>query len=376
MHTKYYGIIDLAQRLVKGGTMGKSLSGKDLGKGITQRKDKLYQGSFVDNMGKRHTLYARTVTELRDKMAEAKKKSSVVHIKSPTMDEWFEEWLTMYKMNLRASTAHSYRTAYNRIKPYIGSARLRDIDFAVMQKAMNNLKSDASRKHTKAVLLGAFKTAIKLNYISVNPLQDVNIHVSGDEQLERRVLTIEETEWFKMAIKDRTYEDVYLLALETGMRINELLGLERKHLDFNRNLIFVSQTLSWIGTKWEIHKPKTFAGRRTIPMTTVARDILLKYIEKNGLLFQTCNGRPICYRDVDRAMNVISTTIAKKHPGFMPITPHTLRHTFATRCIEKGMNPKTLQKILGHSTLHMTMDLYCHVTEDTLIEEMKKVEML
>ena len=376
MHTKYYGIIDLAQRLVKGGTMGKSLSGKDLGKGITQRKDKLYQGSFVDRDGKRHTLYSRTVSDLRTKMTDAKQKTSVVRVKSPTMDEWFDEWLTMYKMNLRASTANSYRTAYNRIKPYIGCINLRSIDFAIMQKAMNSLKTDASRRHTKAVLLGAFKTAIKVGYIAVNPLQDVNIHVSGTEQTERRVLTIEETMWFKAAIKNRSYEDVYLLALETGMRINEILGLESKSLDYNRNLIFVSQTLSWIGTKWEVHKPKTFAGRRMIPMTSIAREILLKHKCDDGFIFQTCNGRPICYRDVDRAMNVISAAIAKDHPGFVPVTPHTLRHTFATRCIEKGMNPKTLQKILGHSTLHMTMDLYCHVTEDTLIEEMKKVEML
>jgi site-specific recombinase XerD len=73
-------------------------------------------------------------------------------------------------------------------------------------------------------------------------------------------------------------------------------------------------------------------------------------------------------------MRNISNRIALKHPDFKPLTPHTLRHTFATRCIECGMNPKTLQIILGHSTINITMNLYCHVTEDTLISEMSKFE--
>ena len=63
-----------------------------------------------------------------------------------------------------------------------------------------------------------------------------------------------------------------------------------------------------------------------------------------------------------------------KGKEFEDFTPHTFRHTFATRAIENGMNPKTLQKILGHASLQMTMDLYCHVTDDTLYEEMQKME--
>lgn len=69
-----------------------------------------------------------------------------------------------------------------------------------------------------------------------------------------------------------------------------------------------------------------------------------------------------------------SDRIAKEHEKFKPLTPHTLRHTFATRCIERGMNPKTVQVILGHSSVNITMNLYCHVTEDTLISEMSKFE--
>ena len=73
-------------------------------------------------------------------------------------------------------------------------------------------------------------------------------------------------------------------------------------------------------------------------------------------------------------MKFISDSIAERHDGFKPLTPHTLRHTFATRCIERGMNPKTVQVIMGHSSVNITMNLYCHVTEDTLFSEMQKFE--
>ena len=73
-------------------------------------------------------------------------------------------------------------------------------------------------------------------------------------------------------------------------------------------------------------------------------------------------------------MKVISDWIAKEHEKFKLLTPHTLRHTFTTRCIERGMNPKTVQVILGHSSVNITMNLYCHVTEDTRISEMSKFE--
>lgn len=73
-------------------------------------------------------------------------------------------------------------------------------------------------------------------------------------------------------------------------------------------------------------------------------------------------------------MKYIFKSIALKEPQFKPLSPHTLRHTFATGYIERGMNPKTLQIILGHSTIQITMNLYCHVTDDMLISEMSKFE--
>ena len=73
-------------------------------------------------------------------------------------------------------------------------------------------------------------------------------------------------------------------------------------------------------------------------------------------------------------MNTIVRKIQKDYPEFEKMTPHCLRHTFATRAIEQGVNPKVLQKILGHGTIAMTMDLYCHVTDDTVFDTFEELE--
>ena len=143
--------------------------------------------------------------------------------------------------------------------------------------------------------------------------------------------------------------------------------------------------------KWRFafHDPKTDKGRCKIPMTLKAYQILKKQrfwksgIESKGhkvpegyedLVFVTTKNTPISPRDTTVVIKLISDRIALDRPDFEPLSPHTLRHAFATRCIGRGMNPKTLQIILGHSAVHITMNLYCHITEDMLISEMSKIE--
>ena len=126
--------------------------------------------------------------------------------------------------------------------------------------------------------------------------------------------------------------------------------------------------------------------RRNIPMTKDVRDILLKQKERKvriearhkpkdgmeNLVFCSKTNKPIHESNVRSAIRYMVAKINRENPelDFQPFTPHGLRHTFATKAIAKGMRPKTLQKILGHNSLQMTMDLYCHVEADTLKEEM------
>ena len=93
------------------------------------------------------------------------------------------------------------------------------------------------------------------------------------------------------------------------------------------------------------------------------------------LVFTSKNNRPLHTANIQDSIEALIKKINKQNPeiNFKPFTPHCLRHTFATNCIAKGMRPKTLQKLLGHNSLQMTMDLYCHVLEDTLKEEMAMI---
>ena len=384
--------------------MGKSLTGKELGQGISQRKDGRYQARFTNRFGKRQTIYGQTVNEVRQKLRteqyEDEKQINVVS-SDMTLDEWFEIWMNTCKNNCRDTTRQTYRVTYNRIKASLGWRKLSGLNLIVMQQAINELKSDASRKDTKKLLVDMLNKAVDSDLLHKNVAKQINTVVSKDSKPEEpRVLTIEETDLFLEAASHYRYFNVFSLALETGMRIGELIGLKWSDIDFANRTIYVNRTLVYIKSddesspnynKWgfEFHEPKTDRGRRKIPMTLKAYQILKRQqlwkrgMETKGykapegyedLVFTTTKNTPISPRDTTVVMRFITERIRKKRLDFEPVTPHALRHTFATRCIERGMNPKTLQIILGHSTIQLTMNLYCHVTDDMLISEMSKFE--
>ncbi len=242
--------------------------------------------------------------------------------------------------------------------------------------------------------------AVDSDLLHKNVAKQINTVVTRDGAPEEpRVLTLEETDLFLEAASHYRYYNEFSLALETGMHIGETIGLKWTDIDFSNRTIYENRTLIYIKSddkespnfgKWgfEFHEPKTDKGKRKIPMTLKAYQILKRQLlRKRGiemkhkasegyedLVFVTTKNTSISPRDTTVVMKYITKRITAVKSEFEPLTPHTLRHTFATRCIECGMNPKTLQSILGHSTIQITLNLYCHVTEDTLVEEMKKFE--
>ena len=160
-----------------------------------------------------------------------------------------------------------------------------------------------------------------------------------------------------------------------------------------KKVLYVRHTLCYFrkGGKYtfEMHDTKTKNGRRAVPLTQKAYEVLRKQKvqkleielkskkapeEYENLVFVTKNNRPTQQFIVLEGIEACVRNIQKEHPEFEKFSPHCFRHTFATRAIENGMQPKTLQKILGHGSLQMTMDLYCHVTDDTLFEAMRLME--
>ena len=382
--------------LGKEAVMGKSLNGKELGNGISQRKDGLYQARFINRFGKRQTIYAKTLNEVRHKLRTEQyndEKAINVVDKNMTLDEWFDIWLSTCKKNCRSSTKGSYITHYKRIQEELGWRKLTSLNLIVMQEAFNKLKTDNARKNSKKILVDMLNKAVDTDLLVKNVAKQINTVIAKEEKKERRVLTIRETELFLEQAKGTFYENLFILALETGLRVGELSALQWEDIDFKKKVIHVKHTLCYFSKNgkyvFEMHDTKTNNGKRTIPLTAKAinslkcqklqkQEIILKgktaKEEFQNLVFVTKNNQPTQQFLINQCMQLVIQNMNKAGIDFSPFTLHTLRHTFATRAIECGMNPKTLQKLLGHGTLQMTMDLYCHVTEDTLFLEMETFE--
>lgn len=377
--------------------MGKSLNGKELGKGITQRKDGLYQGRFVNRFGKTQTLYAPTLNKLRQKLRDEQyeddKKLNIVK-SDVTLDDWFNIWLNTCKQNCRESTKETYTVIYRRLKDDLGWRKLTSLNLIILQEAINKLCSDNARKNSKKILVDMLNKAIDTELITKNVALQINTTITKEKAKERRVLTKEETNIFLHFAHKSFYYNLFVLALETGMRVGELCGLQLEDIDYPNRCVYVRHTLCYFRKDgkyiFEMHDAKTENGVRKIPLTARAIMALraqltlkekidgrIKSAEQYAnLIFVTKNNNPtqeFIIRDcIQRIVSHINEDKDKEFQGF---TPHTFRHTFATRAIERGVTPKALQKILGHGKLQMTMDYYCHVTDDILFSEMDKMEI-
>ncbi len=381
---------------LEGGKMGKSLKGKELGKGISQRKDGLYQARFINRFGKRQTVYAKTMHEitkkLRDEQYEDERQLNVVD-SNVTLDEWFDLWMDTCKKNCRDTTKHTYTIQYNRLREKLGWRKLTNLNLVIIQNAFNDLKTDASRRDCKAVLVDMLNRAVESDLLNKNVALSVNTKINHAEKEEKRVLTEDEIKLLLDASKDGQLYPLFVVALHTGMRISEIIGLTWDCVDFRNGMIHVTKILCYLPNNgdaiYEFHPPKTKAGKRNIPMSKLVKETLLnqkkwhdrvssRFAPRQGLenlVFTSKTNKPLHNTNIRESIDYLVDKINKQHPDveFKRFTPHCLRHTFATNCIAKGMNPKTLQKLLGHNSLQMTMDLYCHVLDETLKEEMSTI---
>lgn len=380
--------------------MGKSLNGKELGKGISQRKqDGLYVARFTNRFGKRQVIYDKTYNGVQKKMREAmfddEKSVNVVNTKM-TLDEWYKIWMETCKKNCRNNTKETYARHYKRVQEELGWRKLNNLSLVVMQNAINNLKTDNQRKESKKILVDMLEKALASDLIIKNVAKQINTKLTNEEKKPRRVLTVEEERIFLEEAQESYYYNLYVVALETGMRIGELTGLQWEDVDFNNKVIHVRHSLTYFSNAekkyvFEMHPTKTNKGLRDIPLSQNAANALRQqhFIKQkminNGreplegfenLVFATKNNRPSTQFLVSESIDAILQRIHKKYPEmeFEHFTPHCLRHTFATRCLEANVPLKTVSSLLGHSQLQLTTDLYMHVTQDSLVKGMEQFE--
>lgn len=386
---------------------------KKLPVGFSERANGLLQYRFTMDK-KRYTVYGATVKECRQKELEKRKQvQDGIYKKASklTVSEYFDRWIANKQGTVKETTIRTDTILLSRMKEtpidkagtLFGNLKLaavdvqnvRDLQKALQEKLRTKDKDgkEVIRKGmtTRAandsiyLLKAVFKSAMLIDrIIQFNPVEGVKPLKRTEEQARdtiHRALTRQETSDFLTAAKDSHYYNLYVFLLNTGCRLGEAGALMIG--DVSKNNVKISRTI----TRTEVGgyeigiDAKTEAGKRTIPMNEEAQQAWKAQKDFNSAIDGAISISDPVFRaprgSLIKSANV-NADIAKicEKAGIDRFSAHAFRDTFATRCVESNMQVKTLQVILGHTDVSMTLGLYAHVMEDQKIEQLKAVNFM
>lgn len=313
---------------------------------IRKRKLHLWELRYTQN-GKQKSIYGQTINECKEKYKAQQKKAKMVKFKACTFGEWFAKWVDLYKKpTINLTTLQKILGIFNKyILPKIANKNLKSVTTENIQAIINDM-SHISRQQTIAYnhLHNCFEQAFLTHKIDFNPCSAVVIKKNKGKQ--GKGLTSEQLQQLHNYLNNNYCEikNMILIYLNTGMRRNELLDISYQDLDFERNEIHINGT-------------KTNNSKRVLQTTP---QVLALFSHKSKPFGEYSSAQ------VNHKFKAICD-----HLGFKNITLHSLRHTFATQCIQRGVDMVVLQKWLGHASITMTMDRYTHVETNYLAEQTK-----
>lgn len=392
--------------LRKGDKMGKSLDGKELGQGIIQKKNGRYEARFIDRFGKRKSISGCNLKEVKKKFNESLyENEKEINIRSNIkLDDWYEKWMNIYKYNvIRENTKRHYNHVYRKhISPYLGRFYIKDITQLQIRELIKSLDKFGYQYETqnkvRVLLLDLFNKAMIDDFINKNPVRGITIKRNEKDII---VLSLEEQIAFFDCCKGTFYDNFFNVAVTSGMRIGEIAALRWEDIDMDKKIIHVNRTLVYQkydndnNKTFHFEEPKTKTSKRDIPINRQCEIALKKqYMQKNvicekapiekkpdkqfeDLLFTTKFNTPLNSQIIcDAIKKIVSeVNLTRSYTDELEaFSCHCFRHTFATRCFESGIQPKTVQSYLGHATLQMTMDLYTSVLSEHMSSEMEKLD--
>ena len=388
-----------------------------LRKGESQRKDGNYDYRWTTRDGKRHSVYAKTLEELRAKEEEIlrdKCDGIKTEARYVTINDVFEVWKQL-KRGLKDNTFQNYKYMYEQfVKPDFGNTRVSQLKKSDVKRFYNMLADERALKvstidsiHT--VLHQVLDMAVDDAYLRNNPSDNVLKELKQAHNFDtekRKALTVAEQELFLDFLRrNHQYNHwypIFAVMVGTGLRVGEVTGLRWCDIDLKENLIDVNHTLVYYnhaenGCYFSINTPKTKAGVRNVPMLEFVKQAFIeerKYQMANGI---RCSVKIDGYTDfifVNRfgaaqhqgTLNKALRRIIRdcndevlerneENPVLLPrFSCHSLRHTFTTRMCEAGVNIKVIQDALGHADISTTLNIYADVTKELKKKEFEGLE--
>ncbi|MGX7203101.1 hypothetical protein BCR22_11785 [Enterococcus plantarum] len=360
------------------------------GENIYKRKDGRWEGRYIKHRKEDGTIqygyiYQRTYNAVKKQLTLMKslyyhQYHNLNSNYTGTLQQWGVFWLSNVKEKVKLSTYTSYRNKlHQHIFPEIGQIQLRNIsaqhiEYLVIQLEANLSKS--SIRVTLQVLKTCLKEAVKQGILFENPFNKVKIPAPTSKKV--RSLSIDEENRLQRYCRNHPKGLPILLALQTGLRIGEICGLKWEDIDFCDNVLHISRTVQRLQTiepnegkktKVVVQSPKSNSSVRVIPISSTIREELKKLEELSESPYVFGTIVPIEPRLITYWFKKIIAEL-----DIHDVTFHSLRHTFATRCLEKGVTIATISELLGHHSIKLTLDTYINTFLSEKREAIKLID--
>lgn len=382
----------------------KDTRGRVLKGGESQRKNGTYEFRFTDIHGKRRSVYAPTLDGLRSKEEQIQRNlADGIDFEGglTTVMELVERYLGT-KTGKRYGTQVSYNFVTNVLKKYpFSTCRIASIKLSDAKLFFLTLHEDGYSRSSiatiRSVLKPSFAMAVEDDLLRKNPFDFSLGDIIKNDAVKRNALTPDQQKsFFDFLQNDKVgsrYYDQLVILLYTGMRVSELFGLTKADVDLQNSVVHVNKQLlrKRLGEDHGlfVEEPKTVDGNRTIFLLPEAYDAFQRVLRNRktprvehivdgycGFLFLDDDGKPRVAYGLEHALKRLVERYNRENNDSLVLTPHCLRHTFATRILDAGIGVKDAQYLMGHANSQTTLNVYAHKSCESAAKALERVGSL